>query len=113
MQELVWHCFLGLWRASIGYAYLRDAHVRIDVLRDRCSDRTKATIEAAGYLLALVPFCLVVIVYGSHLAWMSFSSGERSRAALGLPMRWIIKSTLPLGTFLLLLAGTRDRKSVV
>lgn len=106
LQELEWHLFFGLVMASIGYAYLRDAHVRIDVLRDRCSDRTKAMIEAVGYLVALVPFCLVVIVYGSHLAWLAYASGERSRAALGLPMRWIIKSTLPLGTFLLLLAGT-------
>ena len=106
LQELEWHLFLGLVMVSIGYAYLRDVHVRIDVVRDRLSDRAKASIEAAGYLLALVPFCLVVIVYGSDLVWMSFSSGESSRAALGLPMRWIIKSTLPLGTFLLLLAGT-------
>lgn len=106
LQEMEWHLFLGLVMASIGYAYLRDAHVRIDVLRDRFSDRAKATVEAIGYLVALVPFCLVVIVYGSDLAWMAFSSGERSRAALGLPMRWIIKSTLPIGTFLLLLAGT-------
>lgn len=106
LQELEWHLFLGLVMASIGYAYLRDVHVRIDVVRDRLSDRAKAAIEAAGYLVALVPFCLVVIVYGSDLAWMSFTSGERSRAALGLPMRWIIKSTLPLGAVLLLLAGT-------
>lgn len=106
LQELEWHLFVGLVLASIGYAYLRDAHVRIDVLRDRASDRTKATVEAFGYVLALVQFCLVVIVYGSQLAWLAYVSDERSRAALGLPMRWIIKSTLPLGTFLLLLAGT-------
>ena len=106
LQELEWHLFVGLVLASIGYAYLRDAHVRIDVLRDRASDRTKAVVEALGYVLALVPFCLVVIVYGSQLAWLAYVSDERSRAALGLPMRWIIKSTLPLGSFLLLLAGT-------
>ena len=106
LQELEWHLFVGLVLASIGYAYLRDAHVRIDVLRDRASDRTKAIVEAFGYVLALVPFCLVVIVYGSQLAWIGFVSDERSRAALGLPMRWIIKSTLPLGSLLLLLAGT-------
>ena len=106
LQELEWHLFVGLVLASIGYAYLRDAHVRIDVLRDRASDRTKATVELIGYALALVPFCLVVIVYGTELAWIAFTSDERSRAALGLPMRWIIKSTLPLGALLLLLAGT-------
>lgn len=99
LQELEWHLFVGLVLASIGYAYLRDAHVRIDVLRDRASDRTKATVEALGYVVALVPFCLVVIVYGIDLAWLAFKSGERSRAAMGLPMRWIIKSAPPLGGF--------------
>lgn len=52
-----------------------------------------------------MPFCLLVIVHGTDLAWLAFTSGERSRAVLGLPMRWIIKSTQPLGT-LLLIAGT-------
>lgn len=31
--------------------------------------------------------------------------GERSRAALGLSNRWIIKSMIPAGALLLLLAG--------
>jgi TRAP-type mannitol/chloroaromatic compound transport system permease small subunit len=106
LQELEWHLFFGLVLASIGYAYLRDAHVRIDVFRDRASDRTKAKVEALGYVFALVPFCLVVIVYGGQLAWLAYVADERSRAALGLPMRWIIKSALPLGGLLLLLAGT-------
>lgn len=106
LQELECHLFFGLVVASIGYGYLRDVHVRIDVLRDRGSDRTKAAVEIAGYALALVPFCLMVIFYGTELAWMAYDSGERSRAALGLPLRWIVKSALPLGGVLLLLAGT-------
>ena len=106
LQELEWHLFLALVMSAIGFAYLRDVHVRIDVLRNRLSPRKKAGIEIAGYAAALVPFCLVVIIYGSELAWLAFVSGEKSRAALGLPMRWIIKSSLPLGAFLLLLAGT-------
>src|SRR3546814_16132272 len=48
LQELEWPLFLGLVMASIGYAYLRDAHVRIDVLRDRFSDRTKIGGPAGG-----------------------------------------------------------------
>jgi len=106
LQELEWHLFFALVMTSIGYAYLRNIHVRIDVFRDRATDRTKAIIEAVGYLVALVPFCLVVVIYGSELALMSFITDERSRAAMGLPMRWIIKSTLPFGALVLLLAGS-------
>jgi len=52
-----------------------------------------------------VPFCTILIVHGGELAWNSFATAERSRAPLGLPLRWLIKSVLPVGGLLLLLAG--------
>ena len=105
LQELEWHFFLAVVMLGLGYAYLRDAHVRIDILRDRLTLRTRAWIELFGCLLVLVPFCMMLIVHGGELALNSFVTTERARAPLGLPMRWIIKSTLPVGGLLLLLAG--------
>lgn len=67
--------------------------------------RTRAWIELSGCLLVLVPFCMVLIIHGGELALNAFATAERARALLGLPMRWIIKSTLPVGGLLLLLAG--------
>ena len=69
------------------------------------AERTRAWIEVLGCVLIIVPFCLLLIVYGGEFALGAFATGERSRAGLGLPMRWIIMSTLPLGGLLLLLAG--------
>ena len=37
----------------IGYAYLKDAHVRIDLVRERLSERAQWWIELAGCLLFL------------------------------------------------------------
>jgi len=105
LQELEWHLFLAVVMLGLGFAYLRDAHVRIDLVRDRLSPRKRAWIELFGCLLVLVPFCMVLIVHGGELALNAFATTERARAPLGLPMRWIIKSTLPVGGFLLLLAG--------
>jgi TRAP-type mannitol/chloroaromatic compound transport system permease small subunit len=105
LMELEWHLFLALFLCSMAYAYVRNVHVRIDVLRDRMSVRTRALVEAIGFALALVPFCLVTIKYGSEFAWVSWATNEGSRSALGLPMRWLIKGALPLGAALLLLAG--------
>lgn len=103
LQELEWHFFLAVVMLSLGYAYLHNAHVRIDILRDRFAPRTSASIELLGCLLVLVPFCTVLIVYGGQFALDSFVQMEGARAALGLPMRWIIKSCLPIGGLLLLL----------
>jgi TRAP-type mannitol/chloroaromatic compound transport system permease small subunit len=105
LQELEWHFFLAVVMLGLGYAYLRDAHVRIDLVRDRLTPRTRAWIELFGCLLVLVPFCMMLIVHGGEIALDSFATTERARAPLGLPMRWIIKSTLPVGGVLLLLAG--------
>ena len=105
LQELEWHFFLALVMLCLGSAYVADAHVRIDLVRDRLTPRGRAWIEVLGCISIIVPFCLLLIVYGGELALGALATGEHSRAALGLPMRWIIMSTLPFGGLLLLLAG--------
>lgn len=106
LMELAWHLFLAFFLFSMAHAYVRNAHVRIDVFRDRMSPRTRALVEAIGFTVALAPFCLVTIVYGGEFAWMAWVTNERSRTALGLSMRWLIKGTMPVGAALLLLAAT-------
>ena len=104
LQELEWHFFVALIFLTFGLAYLSDRHVRIDVLREKSSAPTRSAIEIAGFFLSPLPFCMVTIYFGADYAWQAFEIGERSRAALGLPSRWIIKSVVPLGAFFLLMA---------
>jgi len=104
LQELEWHFFVALIFLAFGLAYLSDRHVRIDVLRERMSAQTRSVIEITGFFVSALPFCLVTIYFGIDYAWQAFELGERSRAALGLPYRWIIKSVVPLGALLILLA---------
>ena len=89
-----------------GLAYLRNGHVRIDVVVSRLSPRTTAWIELAGLLVFALPYCLVLINYGADFAWKAWVSGEGSESATGLPWRWIAKSIMELGLLLLLLAVT-------
>jgi len=35
LQELEWHFFVAVVMLGLGHTYLRDAHVRIDIVRDR------------------------------------------------------------------------------
>ncbi|MGH1484562.1 MAG: TRAP transporter small permease subunit [Geminicoccales bacterium] len=105
-QELEWHFFFAGVTFALGYAYLKDKHVRIDILRERLSPRTRLWIERIFLLTIMIPFALVIIWFGGRMAWLSYVQGEGSRAALGLPYRWIVKATLPIGAFLLLLAST-------
>lgn len=105
LQELQWHLFFAAVLSGIGYAYLAGDHVRIDTVRRRLSPRSRARVELAGCLIALLPFSMLLMIDGGEQAWRAYESGERSAAALGLGQRWIIKSAIPLAGFLLLLSG--------
>ncbi len=105
IQELTWHFFFACVMFGMGYAYLKDNHVRVDILRERLPERTKIRIERILLIVLLIPLSLVLVWFGMRMAWLSYLQGEGSRAALGLSARWIIKSTLPIGALLLFFAA--------
>lgn len=105
LQELEWHFHVILFAFLLGYVYLRDAHVRIDLIRERLSERTQWWIELLGCLLFLIPYCLLVVYFSTNFTWRSFVDHETSASATGLTHRWIIKAVIPIGFSLLGLAG--------
>ena len=105
LQELEWHLHAALFLMLLGYAYLRDAHVRIDILRERMSPRTSAWVEVIGCLLFLIPYSMLIIYYSVNFWERSFALDEASAATTGIPHRWIVKTAMPVGFVLLFLAG--------
>ena len=105
LQEFEWHMHVVLFGFLIGYAYLKDAHVRIDLLRERLSERTQWWIELLGCTFFLLPYAALVVYFSTDFAVRSFEIGEISASATGLTHRWIIKSVIPIGFSLLGLAG--------
>ncbi|MBJ3777421.1 TRAP transporter small permease subunit [Acuticoccus mangrovi] len=105
LQELEWHLHGAIAVLAFGYAYLKDAHVRIDVFSTSFSGRTRLRIEIAAIVLFLIPFMVFVTIYGTEFAWRAFVRGEGSTGGVGLPERWIIKSAVPLSAVLAMLGG--------
>lgn len=105
LQELEWHLHVVLFAFVLGYAYLKDSHVRIDLVRERLSLRARWWIELMGCVLFLIPYCALVIYFSYDFALRSFDVNEISASATGLSHRWIIKAAIPLGFSLLALAG--------
>lgn len=103
LQELEWHLHGAIAVLGFGYAYTRDAHVRIDILSQNWTEVRKLRLEVAGIALLLTPFLVCVVWFGWDFAMRSFTRGEGA-AGLGLPHRWIIKSAVPISA-LLALAG--------
>jgi TRAP-type mannitol/chloroaromatic compound transport system permease small subunit len=105
LQELQWHLHGAIAVLAFGYAYLKDAHVRIDVFAGRFEKRFRLRLEIAVILLFLVPFMIAVAWYGADFAWRSFDRGEGSPGGMGLPHRFVIKSAVPLSAVLAILGG--------
>jgi TRAP-type mannitol/chloroaromatic compound transport system permease small subunit len=105
LQEAEWHFHVILFAFCLGYAYLKDAHVRIDLVREKLSERTQWWIEVVGCLLFLLPFCAMVVWYGINFTERSYATSEVSASATGLSYRWAIKAAIPIGFTLLGLSG--------
>jgi TRAP-type mannitol/chloroaromatic compound transport system permease small subunit len=91
----------------IGLSYCADVdrHVRVDVLAERLSERTRGWIELVGLTLFMLPFVLVIAYEGIGYAKSSYDFKEISAAPDGLPYRWILKSFIPIAFGLLTLAA--------
>jgi TRAP-type mannitol/chloroaromatic compound transport system permease small subunit len=101
LQELEGHLHAALFSFWLGFAYIRNAHVRIDVAVARLNSRTRALIELCGCILFSLPFTLTALDYGTLYAWVSYATGEHSVSLSGLPYLFIPKAALALGIFLL------------
>ena len=101
IQELEWHIHGALFLFWLGYAYVRNVHVRIDVFTVDKTDRQKTKLELFGLIVFAIPYCLVATYFAYLFAQTSFLQNESSDAPNGLPNRWIIKSCLLFGLVLL------------
>ena len=105
IQELEWHLHSAIFLLALGFAYLKNSHVRIEIVREKYSNNMKSFFEIIGILFFLVPYTFMIIYYGIDFVSRAYNLNEVSSALTGLSHRWIIKSFIPLGMLLLFLAG--------
>jgi TRAP-type mannitol/chloroaromatic compound transport system permease small subunit len=105
LEELEWHLYSLAFMFGLSYAMVTNAHVRVDLISNFVSRRTREWIEILGTVFLLIPFIVVVILYGLEFWQASWIHGERSLAPMGLPYRWVIKAVIPLSFGLLGLAA--------
>ncbi len=102
MQEMEWHLFSVIMLYGTGYALRHNAHVRVDFIYDRLSERKRALIDIFGTIFFLLPLSLLII-YGSYdYVLDSYTTNEISEDPGGLHYRWIIKAMIPLSFIFLI-----------
>lgn len=97
LQELEWHFHTALFALVLGYGYIYNTHVRVDLIRENLSFRKKIWIEFIGLTMFTLPYCVIVAYFAYIYAYDSFMISEQSASTIGLTNRWIIKSVLVFG----------------
>lgn len=110
LQELEWHLFSFIFLLGTAYTFHHDGHVRLDLFYQSrfMSDRRRALVNIFGDLFLLIPFCLLIIISSWPFVSQAFIHAEASPDPGGLPWRWVLKGTIPLGFILLMLQGIAD-----
>ena len=105
LQELEWHMHTVLFTLVLGYGYIHNSHVRVDLVREKLSFRRKAWLELLGTSFFLIPYTCIVIWFAAIYAYDAFMTDEISASLVGLSHRWIIKSVLVAGLVVAAIAG--------
>jgi len=104
LQEMEWHLHAAIFLLAFGYAYLSNAHVRVDLVRETLTPRKQMLTELFGLCLLALPYVGLLIYYAWGFVLTSYAQQEMSSAMTGLPYRWIIKSVFLVGVILLCLS---------
>ncbi len=93
-QEGVTYIHAVLFMLAIGYAYMLDAHVRVDFFWAGWSERRRAVLECLGVVLLVWPFCALLVWASWGYVSMSFRLGEGPMTHGGLPLQPYLKGLI-------------------
>jgi TRAP-type mannitol/chloroaromatic compound transport system permease small subunit len=104
LNEAQWYVFSLIFLLGAAYGLKVDAHVRVDVLYGRLSERARGWIDLLGTLLFLIPFTVLMLWVSYPTVRNSWTIREVSPDPGGLP-RYPIKAVILVAFGLLLLQG--------
>ena len=107
LLEIQWYLFSAVFLLGAGYAFLKNAHVRIDFISNHLSPRVRNIIDIVGIIVFLGPLCILLIKLSWPLFVNAWTSGEMSQNAGGL-IRWPVMLMIPAGMALLLLQAASE-----
>jgi TRAP-type mannitol/chloroaromatic compound transport system permease small subunit len=105
--EVQWYLFAAVFMLGAGYAFLKNAHVRIDFISGKLSARTRNWIDIIGIVVFLVPLTVMLTYLGWPLFYNAWVTNEMSQNAGGL-IRWPVMLLIPLGMALLLIQALSE-----
>ena len=103
LQELVMYMHAFIFLFGISLCLKEDTHVRIDIFSNKLEIGYRNLIDQIGLIIFIVPFCLFVIYESSSMIIRSWVMLESSSEPGGLPIVFILKTSIYIFSFLILL----------
>ncbi|MFW5443183.1 MAG: TRAP transporter small permease subunit [Methylococcaceae bacterium] len=103
LQESVIYMHAIVFMLGTAYTLKHNGHVRVDIIYQRCSTKTKAWIDCVGTLLLLIPVTGFIIWSSWEYVADSWSIQEGSMNSGGIPGVFLLKTTILLMAGLLVL----------
>ena len=89
----------------------KDGHVKMDLILDQFDQKNQALIKAITSIVAGIA-CLILVYYGTKLAWDFYKTNYFTNTLLRLPKSPIL-SIIPLGFFLLFIQSLRRARDSI
>ncbi|RLQ88494.1 TRAP transporter small permease subunit [Notoacmeibacter ruber] len=107
LLELQWYLYGAVFLIAASWTLQDNEHIRIDLLSNRFSKRTRDIVDLVGHLVVLLPFTGLMVWLAWPWFWRSYNSGEISGNANGLIL-WPAKFILLFGFILLFIQGVSE-----
>jgi len=87
------------------YTLLLDEHVRIEVIYEKVSPKSRAVIDAIGYVIFFFPSMGALLYFGTEFTIKSWKILETSGESMWSPPIYPFKTIIPITALLLILQG--------
>jgi len=108
IQEAITYMHGFVFMLAMAYTLKMNEHVRVDVFFRKFTKKTQSITNILGTLLLLIPTSIFIFWISWDYVYDSWFHLEGSKEAGGLPFIFILKSTIPIAAFLLLLQGVSE-----
>lgn len=113
LQESVMYLHGMVFMLGIGYTLKEKGHVRVDVLYEKFSARTRDMVDLAGHLLFLLPVAVFIFWISLDYVQFSWSVRESSGQPGGLPGVYLLKTLIPAMAALLFVQGVSEALKII
>jgi TRAP-type mannitol/chloroaromatic compound transport system permease small subunit len=106
--EMTWMQYGALFMLGGAYALKHKLHVRVDIIYNRWSLRTRAIFDSVMYLVFFFPVFYILVTHSVIYAYYSWEILENSYVSYWQPPVYPIKTVMVIGLVLFALQGIAE-----